>query len=76
MTQGLSLVEKIDLLMKEESSIYAKNPKAFSEQAKAKYYQELKTVLEKYNKEYLEDLGMNLIRMSCANQLGQKPDTE
>jgi hypothetical protein len=76
MTQGLSLIEKIDLLINEELSIYRKNPKVFSEQTKDKYYQELKTVLEKYNKEYLEDLGINLIRMSFTHQVKQVPDNK
>ena len=76
MMQGLSLIEKIDLLINEELSIYGKNPKSFSEQTKDKYYQELKALLEKYNKEYLEDLGINLIRMSFTHQVKQVPDNK
>ena len=76
MKKHLSLVKKIDLLMKEESSIYGNNPYIYSEQAKAKYYKELLGVLEKYNKEYLEDLGINLMRVNFSNQLRQKPDNK
>jgi len=76
MGHHLSLSEKIDLLMKEESFIYGNNPSTYSEQAKDKYYQELKDSLEQYNKEYLEDLGLNLIRMNFSNQLIQKSDSD
>ena len=73
MKKHLSLVKKIDLLMKEESSIYGNNPYIYSEQTKAKYYKELLEVLEKYNKEYL---GINLMRVNFSNQLRQKPDNK
>jgi len=76
MGHHLSLIEKIDLLMKEESFIYGNNPSTYSEQAKDKYYQELKDALEQYNKKYLEDLGANFIRMNFSHLLIQKSESD
>ena len=76
MVHHLSLIEKVDLLIKEESSTYGNNPQNYSERVKNAYFQKLKYILENYNKEYLEDLGMNLLRMNLSNQLRQKSDNK
>ena len=76
MGHHLSLIEKIDLLMKEEAFIYGNNPRTYSERTKDKYYQELKDALEQYNKKYLEDLGANFIRMNFSHLLIQKSESD
>lgn len=71
MNERLSLVKKIDLLMKEKSFLYGTNSQEYSKQTKDEYYQDLLAVLKEYNKEYLEDLGINLIGMNFNNQFKQ-----
>jgi hypothetical protein len=49
----LSLNEEIDDIIRKKSSICECNPCTCSEQTKDTYFQELKDILARFNKEYL-----------------------
>jgi len=61
----LSLNEEIDVIIKKKLSICECNPCTCSEQTKDIYFQELKDILTKFNKEKLTPL---LMRISFLNQ--------
>ena len=60
----LSLDEEIDLIMKKKLSVCDCNPCTCPRQTKGIYFQELKDILIKFNK---ENLRLNLMRISDLN---------
>jgi len=57
----LSLNEEIDVIIGKKSSICECNPCTCSKREKDKYFQELKDILARFNKEYLrlDLIGIN-----------------
>jgi len=65
MENNLSLDKEIDLLMNKKLRYCECNPCACPEQTKNIYFQEMKAILARFNKEYL---GPDLMRISLFNQ--------
>ena len=65
----LSLNEEIDVIIKKKLSICKYNPCKCSEHTKEIYFQELKDILKKFNK---ETLRLNLMRIPFLINESQK----
>jgi len=50
----ISLIEEVEVMLRKKTSVCNCNPCTCSEKTKAKYFRELKRVLERYNKKTLD----------------------